>query len=108
LSAIETSGRASEHGQDHHPARGQPLVQLRRSGDPVQARQVDVEHREVGTLRQRRGHDVGARRHLGDHLEVILQVQHGDQRVPQYPHVFRDKDPDHHTSNRANYRIVAR
>jgi signal transduction histidine kinase len=99
---------AAKHGQDHHPARGQPLMQSRRGGDPVEPWQVDVEHREVGTLRQRRGHDVGAGCHLGDDLDVILQVQHGDQRVPQNPHVLRDKDPDHHPSNRANYRIVAR
>jgi hypothetical protein len=52
--------RPPEHGQDHHPTRGQPLVQPRRGGDPVKPRQVDVEHREVGTLRRRRGHDVGA------------------------------------------------
>jgi two-component system, NarL family, sensor histidine kinase DesK len=88
------------YGQDHHPARWQPLVQLRRGGDPVKPWQVDVEHREVGTLRQRRGHDVRAGRHLGDDLDVILQVKHGDQRVPQNPHVLRDKDPDHHPSNR--------
>jgi two-component system sensor histidine kinase DesK len=99
---------AAKHGQDHHPARGQPLMQPRRGGDSVKPWQVDVKHREVGTLRQRRGHDVGAGCHLGDHLDVILQVQHGDQRVSQNPHVLCDKDPDHHPSNRANYRIVAR
>jgi len=99
---------AAKHGQDHHPARGQPLMQPRRGSDPVKPWQVDVEYREVGALRHRGGHDVGAGRHLGDHLDVILQIQHGDQRVPQYPHVLSDKDPDHHPSNRANYRIVAR
>jgi hypothetical protein len=36
---------------------------------------------------------------------TILQVQHGDQRVPQNPHVLREKDPDHHPSKRANYRM---
>ena len=45
------------------------------------------------------------RPHLGDHLDVILQVQHRDQRVPQNPHVLREKDPDHHPSKRANYRL---
>jgi hypothetical protein len=80
-------------------------MQFRRRGEPVSPRQVDVQHREVGTLRQRRRHDVGADRHLGDHLDVILQVQHGDQRVPQNPHVLREKDPDHHPSKRANYRL---
>jgi two-component system, NarL family, sensor histidine kinase DesK len=96
---------AAEHGQDHHPARGQPLMQPRRGRDPVKPRQVDVEHREVGTLRQRRGHDVGAGRDLGDHRDVILQVQHRDQRVAQNPHVLRDKDPDHRPSSRASCRI---
>jgi hypothetical protein len=76
-------------------------VQLRRGGEPVEPRQVNVQHREVGALRQRRGHDVGAGRHLGDHLDVVLQVQHGHQRVAQNPHVLRDKDPDHHPSNRS-------
>jgi len=80
-------------------------MQLRRGGEPVEPRQVDVEHRDVGTLRQRRGHDVRAGRHLGDYLDVFFQVQHGDQRVPQNPHVLRDKDPDHHLSNRANDHI---
>jgi len=90
----------AEHGQDHHPARGQPLMQLGGGGDPVQPWQVDIEHRDVGALRQRRRDDVGAGRHLGDHLDVILQVQHGDQRVPQDPHVLRDQDPDHQPSRR--------
>jgi signal transduction histidine kinase len=107
---VRVEGRAqlpgtAEHGQDHHPARGQPLVQPRRGGDPVEPGQVDIEYREVGTLRQRGGDDVGPGRHLGDHRDVILQVQHGDQRVPQNPHVLRDKDPDHRASNRANYRM---
>jgi hypothetical protein len=93
---------AAEHGQDHHPARGQPLVQPRRGGDPVEPGQVDIEYREVGTLRQRRRDDVGPGRHLGDHRDVILQIQHGDQRVAQNPHVLRDKDPDHRPSNRAD------
>jgi len=94
-----------KHGQDHHPARGHPFMQLSRGGEPVEPRQVDVEHRDVGTLRQGRGHDVRAGRYLGDHLDVFFQVQHGDQRVPQNPHVLRDKDPDHHPSNRANGHI---
>jgi hypothetical protein len=96
---------AAEHGQDHHPARGQPLAQPRRGRDPVEPGQVDIEHREVGTLRQRRRDDVGPGRHLGDHRDVILQVQHRDKRVPQNPHVLRDKDPDHRPSNRADYRM---
>ena len=31
-----------EHGQDHNPARGQPLVQLSGGREPVEPRQVDV------------------------------------------------------------------
>ena len=70
-----------DHWRTPAPARGHPFMQLRRGGEPVEPRQVDVEHRDVGTLRQRRGHDVRAGCHPGDHLAVLFQVKHGDQRV---------------------------
>jgi hypothetical protein len=75
-------------------------MQLRRRGEPVDLRHVDVKHREIGTLRQRGGHDARTVRYLGDDLDVVFQVQHGDQHVPQDPHVLRDQDPDHRPSNR--------
>jgi hypothetical protein len=69
-----------------------------RGGESVESGHVDVEYREVGPLRQGGGHDGRAVRHLGDDLDVILQVQHGNQHVAQNPHVLRDKDPDHRAS----------
>jgi hypothetical protein len=87
--------RPSQHRQDHHPAVRQPLVQLGGGGEPVHARHVHVEQGQVGAVSQSGRHDSRARRHLGDHFDVILQVQQRDQRVPQDPHVLRDQDPDH-------------
>src|SRR5215472_7716274 len=91
-----------QHRQDHHPARRQPLMQLRRSGKAVNPRHVDIQHCDVGTFGHRRGYDALAGRDLGDHLDVLLQVQHRDQRVPQNPHVLRDQNPDHRLLRQAS------
>ena len=62
------------------------------------------EETEPGFAEWKATGDIGAY-DWGDHLDVILQVQHRDQRVPQNPHVLREKDPDHHPSKRANNRL---
>ena len=70
-------------------------MQLGSGGKPVDHGQVDVQHGHVGTVFQRCGNDAVAGRDSGDHFQVVLEVEHGHQRVAEDAHVFSDEHPDH-------------
>src|SRR5215469_9613764 len=65
--------RRLKGGQHDHLAVRQPPGQLYRSGKAVRAGHADVQQRDVGTILDRGRYDAGAGRHLGDHLDAVLQ-----------------------------------
>lgn len=87
--------RSAQHRQDQHLAPGVPLAQLCRRGQPIGARQVDIDHGHIHPLAQRGRHNRGAVGDLGHHVDIVFQVQHGRQGVPQDLHVLGHQNPDH-------------
>ncbi len=69
--------------------------QLGRGSQTVAPGQADVQQRHVRAVLQHGGHDLVTGRHRGGHLNVRLQAQQRDQRVPHYADVLRDQDADH-------------
>ena len=65
--------RRLEGGQHDHLAVRQPPGQFHRGGKAVRAGHADVQQRDIGKILDRGRHDAGAGRHLGDHLDAVLQ-----------------------------------
>ena len=80
-------------------------MQLGSSGDPVGAGQVDIDHGHIRALGQRGRHDGLAIGDLGDHLDIVFEVQQRDQRVAQDPHVLGHQNP-YHIHSRAERRAA--
>ncbi len=62
---------------------------------PSSARQVDVQHGDVGLGAQRGADDLVAALQLGHDLHVVLQREQRDQRAADHVHVLGDQDADH-------------
>ena len=58
-----------------HAASGQPLAKYGRGGQAVHDGHVDVEHRDVRPMFQRRREDLVAGADRGDHGEIRLQLR---------------------------------
>jgi hypothetical protein len=82
-------------GEDEGPAGRQPLSQLSRRSEPVQARQVDIQHGDVRLDLARLAHDLIAAGELSDNLDITFDLQQGHERPAEHLHVLGDKDTDH-------------
>jgi hypothetical protein len=71
-------------------------VDLGGRGQPVLARQVDVDDGHFREVAADGADDVVAGRHLGDHLDVGLQIEQRDESPPYHVHVLGKQDPDSH------------
>ena len=82
-------------GQDQHPAAGKPPGQLGGGGDAVGAGQADVQERDVRPVLQRGGHDLIADGQRRGHLDIVLQPEQRDERIPYLAGVLGHQHPDH-------------
>ena len=87
--------RPAERREHQHLAAGHLAAQGGRGGKPVQAGHLDVEQGDVGSVLERRGDDLVAAGHLGDDLEVVLEVEQHRQRTSYEMLVVGQQDPDH-------------
>ena len=70
---------------------------MQRGGDrdAVEVGQLQVEDGDVGAQRAGQGERLAAGGGLGDHLEVVLEVQQGGERAPDEVLVVGQQDPNH-------------
>ena len=75
---------------------GAAAADLGGRGDAVEARHLDVEQGDVGTVLEHRGHDRVAVADLGDHLEVGLEAEQRGQGAADQGLVVGEQQADGH------------
>ena len=86
----------AERRHDQHPGRRRDPAYLGGGADPVEARHLDVEQRDVGPVLEHGRDDGVARRDLGDDLEVGLEAQQRRQGAAHERLVVGQQEPDRH------------
>src|SRR5215472_2058055 len=84
-----------EGGHHQGPARRQLARQVGDSTEPIPAGQLDVNQGHPRLAPAGRLEHLVAPGHLGDDLEVGLELQEPADRGPEHRLVLRDQDPDH-------------
>src|SRR5205807_7763363 len=83
-----------EHGEDQDLGRRDQPEDLLRGLDTVQADELVVHEDDVGLVLDARLDGLVARGHGADHLEGVVEAEHGSKRLGQHDVVLHDGDRD--------------
>jgi len=81
-----------EAGEDQGATTGQLLMELGCRRQPVDAGEIDVDHRHVRFGRESRRHDRVTPVHGGDHVKIGLQLEQRHQRAPDHVNILGEED----------------
>src|SRR5690606_12930360 len=98
---------AAVTGDDHGPAGGDLVVDLRGGRDAVAVRHLQVEDGHVRPVRPRRSNGRCTGGGCGDHVQVLLEAEQPGERVADERLVVSEEDLDHGRSMVAEPRAAA-
>jgi hypothetical protein len=76
-------------------------------GQPIQARQVDINDRDIRTVRQRLRNDVVPALDGGNHLHIGFQFDKRNQCTAHHGDVFCEQDPQREHAGLQNLLVMA-